>query len=106
MRVPRLQYVIEAQEKLDTGVDLRVGDYEVYSSQMRLDLGLLHEGDLVRLLARMHDSVSGLFGVSGCSMTREADPFKQAGDATNVQASCILNFITIRGPERAARAPS
>ena len=70
VQVPRLQYTIDAQRTFDTGVDLQVGDYQVFASSMQLNLGLLHEGDLIRLLGRMRKDVRGLFGVSGCQMSR------------------------------------
>jgi hypothetical protein len=99
VRVPRLQYTIEAQRRFDTGLDLQVGDYRVFASSMQLQLGLLHEGDLIRLLSKLRDGVNGLFGVSGCSMSRPRGPLRLEPDAANVDARCVINFITIRGPD-------
>jgi len=106
VQVPRLEYTIEAQRAFETGLDLQVGDYTVYATNMRLDLGLLHEGDLLRLLARMRENVSGLFGVSGCVMVRPRAELEMGPDATNVEARCVLNFFTLRKPETLAGAPS
>ena len=99
VQVPHLQYTIEAQRQFDTGLDLQVGNYQVFASSMRLQLGLLHEEDLIRLLARMRVGVNGLFGVSGCRMVRPRGPLRVEADAANVEAGCVINFITIRAPE-------
>lgn len=105
-QVQRLAYVIDAQRVFDTGVKLEIGDYRVYSSSMRLNLGLLHEGDLLRFLSRLRDGVSGLLAVSDCSLTRAGAEVSTSVDATNVDARCVLDFITIRGPEQAPGAAS
>ena len=86
-------------------LDLQVGDYQVFATSMQLQLGLLHEEDLIRLLSKMRDGVNGLFGVSGCRLTRGRGPIRAEVDAANVEARCVINFITIRAPD-AARAPS
>jgi hypothetical protein len=65
---------------------------------MRLDFGLLHEGDLLRLLAGLREEVAGLFGVNGCRLTRRGDTLDAAPGASNLEALCVLNFITLRGP--------
>ena len=105
-QVQRLAYVIDAQQVFDTGVNLQVGNYRVYSSSMRLNLGLLHEGDLPRFLSRLRDSVSGLFAVTDCSMARAGAGLAMSADAANVNVRCVLDFITIRGPEQSPGARS
>ncbi len=101
VQVPRLEYVIAAQRPFETGMLLNVGDYGVYASSMRLDVGLLHEGDLLELLGRLRREVSGLFGVSGCRMMRTDRELRLAPDASNVEAQCVLNFYTIRRSDAA-----
>jgi len=106
VNVPRLEYAIDAQHAFDVGWDLGVGDYAVYASSMRLHLGLLHEGDLLRFLADLSKNISGLFGVSGCDMRRAGEAIKNQPRASNVNVTCVLKFITIRGPELRAGARS
>ena len=101
-KVPRLEYTIAAQSPFDPGVKLNIGDYTIFSSAMRLNLGLLHEGDLLELLERFGSDVSGLFGVTGCSISRADRELRMAPDASNVEAVCVLNFITLRQPETVA----
>jgi hypothetical protein len=106
VQVPRLEYAIEAQRQFDAGVDLNVGDYSAYASSMRVTLGLLHEGDLVRFLSGLMEKASGLVGVTGCEMTRAGEALISQPRASNVNAMCVLRFITIRGPESQPGASS
>ena len=106
VNVPRLEYAIDAQHAFDVGWDLGVGDYAVYASSMRLSLGLLHEGDLLRFLADLSKNISGLFGVSGCEMQRAGETLANQPRVSNVNVICVLKFITIRGPEPRAGARS
>lgn len=106
VQVPSLEYAIEAQQPFDVGVDLKIGDYSVYASSMRLTLGLLHEGDLVRFLTSLAQSSSGLFGVTGCEIGRNAEVLSNQPRGINVNATCVLKFLTIRGPDSQAGVKS
>ena len=99
VQLPNLEYALDAQRPFDVGVDLKVGEYGVYASTMNLNLGLLHEGDLVRFFALFRDSAPGLFGVTECDLERRSETPSNNPQARNVTASCELKFITIRGPE-------
>lgn len=103
-RVQTLSYVLNAQQRFEPGISLNIGDYAVYVSSMRVDLGLLHEGDLLEFLDHMREQVPGLFGVNGCRMLRAARTTRMAADAVNVEVQCQLNFYTIRKPESAGGA--
>jgi len=106
VKVPSLEYAIEAQRPFDVGWDLKVGDYSVYASSMRLTLGLLHEGDLTRFLAGLTKNAPGLFGVTGCDMARGVETISSQSLDSNVNATCVLKFITIRAPEPLSGARS
>jgi hypothetical protein len=96
VRVPSLQYTIEAQRGFDPGVDLKMGDFELFASTVRLSVSLLHEQDLFDLLGHLRQRVAGLFGVRSCDITRNGDDITLAPDAVNLRAVCELQFITIR----------
>ena len=100
VRVPSLQYTIEAQRGFDPGVALEMGNFELYASTVRLTLGLLHEQDLFDLLSRLRSRVAGLFGVRSCNITRVGDDVTMEHDAVNLHAVCELQFITIRRNSR------
>jgi hypothetical protein len=74
LRVPKIDYRIEAQKVFVPEATLDTGPFDVNVSEMNLSLGLLHEGDLVRVLAQLERNSAGLFSVERCTMTREAPP--------------------------------
>ena len=103
VRVPSLQYTIEAQRPFDAGSAFNAGEYKLYASTVRLNVGLLHEEDLFNLLSRFRRRVAGLFGVRECEFGQRNESVVMAADAVNVSATCELQFITIRR-ERAGGA--
>ena len=103
-RVQSLSYVLDAQQRFDPGFTLNVGDYALYVSSMRLDIGLLHEGDLLEFIDRLRAQMPGLFGINGCRMTRANGALRMAADAVNVDAQCQVNFYTLRRPDALAGA--
>ena len=106
VRLPKLEYTLEAQRPFDVGWDLGVGDYAVYASSMRLTLGLLHEGDLLSFFADLRKNTAGLFGVTACEMKRNGQTLSNQPLDSNVSAICELKFITIHGPETKAGVKS
>lgn len=106
VKIPKLEYELEAQHAFDVGWDLGIGDFAVYASSMRLTLGLLHEGDLLRFFADLKKNTSGLFGVTACEMNRSGQTLSNQPLGNNVNATCELKFMTIRGPESKTGAKS
>ena len=106
IKIPKLEYELEAQHAFDVGWDLGIGDFAVYASSMRLTLGLLHEGDLLRFFADLKKNTSGLFGVTACEMNRSGQTLSNQPLGNNVNATCELKFMTIRGPESKTGAKS
>jgi hypothetical protein len=62
-------------------------------SPMDLQLGLVHEGDLLRLLDGLHEA-PGLFTVQGCRLERSTGVAPEPGRA-NVSGSCQLQWLSI-----------
>jgi hypothetical protein len=103
-RVQSLSYVLNAQQRFEPGMELSIGDYAVFVSSMRLDIGLLHEGDLLEFLDRLRSQMPGLFGVNGCRMLRTDRTLRLAADAVNIEVRCLVNFYTIRQPDASGSA--
>ncbi len=98
VELPTLRYVIDSQsvyepEFLDQG-----GKFQIYSSNMQLDLGLLHEGDLDTLFTDLDANATGLYTVSECDLSRNhrQREFVKRADATNLRANCGLRWLTIK----------
>jgi hypothetical protein len=96
LQVPKIDYRIDAQKRYTPEVALESGPFEVNVSDMQLSLGLLHEGDLTRLLAALARDSAGLFSVEKCEVTREGGP-KSARDNAQAQlrAECLLRWFSI-----------
>ena len=100
-QVAKLQYDISAQKLFETKIPLDVGDYKIYASTMRLNVDLLHEGDLFTLLDNLESSITSLYGLSECDLKRKGSEISNEVDAVNLSARCNLNFLTIRKSDSA-----
>lgn len=83
-----LQYSIDPQKPFDyPGVTQSAG-VETLSSPMKLELNMLHEGDLFRVLAGLRQRLPPYMAVNDCAIERQADG--------RLKASCKADLITIR----------
>ena len=68
----------------------------LYSSPLlELELGLLHELDLLRLFTRVRSRAPGLFNVEQCSLVRYGDAENPSYVDANVGASCSIKVYSI-----------
>jgi hypothetical protein len=92
-RLIDLQYEIAPQRRIDA--DAAKG-FAFYSSTMRLQLKLLHEEDLTRLIDDLRERARALIQVKSCDVSRLP---QGAGDSTPIaqlQADCLIDWITLR----------
>ena len=99
VKLPSLRYELFPQEEYVAEFPLQQGVYKVYSSDMRLNMGLLHEGDLPLVLRELQRKATGLFTVSRCEMRRSSQVVTMRPKAQNINASCDLKWYTIKQPE-------
>ncbi len=109
--LPRIVYSIAARKPYDGLVTPGPG-LSFYASRMKLELGLLHEGDFIDYLRRMSTPPAGIFQIERCVMERlDADLRKQKSapgaqgigggekhqtfEAANVSAICEIDWITL-----------
>ena len=91
-RLIDLQYEIAPQRKLDTAT---VSGFAFYSSAMRMQLKLLHEEDLTRLLDDLRNRAKALIQVKRCDVARL--PYNTGSSQTaQLQADCQIDWITLR----------
>ena len=100
-----LRYEIAAQQPLDGAVPT-AGDaaYTFYASRMRIELELLHEEDLTRLLDDLRRQARALIRVRQCSVERLAADGKRE-DGAQLHASCLIDWITLRRADPAGAQP-
>ena len=92
-RLIDLQYEIAPQRRLDT--DTAKG-FAFYSSTMRLQLKLLHEEDLTRLIDDLHRRARALIQVKSCDVSRLPQDAGDGAPAAQLQADCRIDWITLR----------
>jgi hypothetical protein len=97
MKLASLKYEISPQKPVDiAGMHLR-GNISVNASAMHLIVGLVHEGDSVRLFRALRNSANGFFSLQECEMvSRITDQhLHYRPNVANVNLDCKLNWYTI-----------
>lgn len=98
IKLPSLSYEISPQRPYVPDIPLDTGAFQVYASEMNLRIGLLHEEDLAALLRMLDRHATGLYSVSHCRLSRNAETFRLAPMAENITAHCTLRWYTITLP--------
>jgi len=98
LKLPRLRYEISTRGQYQPEFPLDPGTFQVYASEMRLDMGLLHEQDLKAVLAALDKQDHGIFSVSRCAMSRAQADISQDPTTPNLKAECLLRWFTLNLP--------
>lgn len=96
LKLPGLTYEISSQSLYTPTFPISLGRFQLYSSQMTLNMQLLHEGDLLRLLDFIDEKAQGMFSVSDCQLSRAAQGINISAEAANVQGRCTLHWFSIK----------
>ncbi len=92
-RLIRMDYEIAPQRPLDPN-NLASGSYRFLVSPMKLDMQLLHENDLLGLLADLESQVQALVSVRQCMIERL--PAADQQQAALLSARCDIDWITLQ----------
>lgn len=95
IRLPSMRFEISSRQPYTPDYALAPGPYEVHASTMKLDLGLLHEGDLAVLLRDLERAAPGFFSVRDCTLKRTRETVERDVRGANVHAECNLVWLTI-----------
>lgn len=98
-RIVKLDYEFAPQRPVDAGIlpgAAVAGGFEIMASQMRLQIQVLHEGELLAFLAELRDTVSALLQVRSCAIERVAPGNVQRSNNAQLKAECTLEWITLR----------
>ena len=95
IRIPELNYKLDARGPWDGAPNLALGGYEIHASTMSLSLGLLHEGDLLALLEALDEGALGQFAVRDCALVGGEGTLTLDPQAVNVRAECRLDWLTV-----------
>ena len=91
--LPELRYQVERQKVLKSlpgnpALELR-------SSTLKVELALLHEGDLLGFLEDLRASGHAYYSVRQCSIARTADAAPAIAVAPRLRAACQIDLITL-----------
>jgi hypothetical protein len=86
--LPALDYELRPRRPLEPGGG--AGGYRLTASPMRLTAALLHEEDLLRLLAELRAEPSAILRPLGCRLAR--------GPEAGLAADCELEWVTVEPP--------
>ena len=95
LRLFNISYSIEPQEELDYPGFAPGGSVKFLVSRVKLNMQLLHEGDLLDLIAELSRRGKPYLSVRSCDVQREG---RGTGTtlAPRLHADCVVDLITIR----------
>ncbi len=94
-QLPELRYEIAPRRSLQS-MPGAPGRVESFANRMQLELGLLHEGDLLGFLRDLRASGNAYYAVNQCAIARAAAPAPAAGLAPRLRAACEIDLITLQ----------
>jgi len=98
-RIFRLDYEFAPQRPVDAAIlpgGAAAGGFEIMASQMKLQLQILHEGELLAFLAELRESVQALIQVRSCALERIPASNTDRGRNAQIKADCTLEWITLK----------
>ncbi len=88
-----IHYELEPREAYASSI--ATGNLQLFSSQMRLRLGLLHEGDLLKFLQLLEARHSGIFELNACTLQHSHNDAEIHLHDSNILALCELRWYSL-----------
>ena len=96
LRMPGLTYEIKSQEVYTPEFSANLGRYQLFNSEMALNMQILHEGDLQKLFEMLDSKAAGSYSVSECRFSRVSPLIVMNPRKANIVTKCGLNWFTIK----------
>jgi len=96
-----LRYLVDRQRLIGSAAGKPAG-VDFFASTMKVNIALLHEGDLLTFLSALRDSGNAYYSVKRCGITRTGIAPTGASIVPRLRAECEIDLITIM--DRAAKA--
>lgn len=94
-----IDYSIGLQEDYKPGFLPNLGNFKLNRSVMKLNLAMLHEGDLLSLLDGLQEQPTP-FIVRDCEITRPIGSVINTNNiSANLKATCEIDWLTLRDPQ-------
>lgn len=99
--LPHVSYSLEPQRGViaPVGGPGGVDDIRISQSTLELEIGLIHELDLLRFVDKLQSEVPGLIKVERCKMTRESSPSELSAIHSNIVANCSIVVFSVTTPD-------
>ena len=97
LQLPNVTYAIEPQLAVMPPVESVMGtdDIRIHVSRARLDMGLLHELDLLRFFDELQAAAPGLIKVDDCALAWLADTQPASPVEANLSAVCSIQIFSV-----------
>ena len=92
LRMPGMNYEFGPQDPLVSVCD---AGYAFHSSQLKIQLRVLHEEDLLNFVGQLQKEAKALVVLRGCKLSRLPGG-STARDATQLVGECTMEWITLR----------
>ncbi|HNP63464.1 MAG TPA: hypothetical protein PKH39_05970 [Woeseiaceae bacterium] len=94
--LPRVSYTIEPQSAVVAPVTSFLGgeNIQVRVSKLQLEMGLIHEIDLLRFFDVLQSQAPGMIKVDRCELANIGDTSSTPGDP-NLSANCEVNIFSV-----------
>ena len=96
-----VRYLVERQRLLNSFPGKPAG-VDFFASTMKVDIALLHEGDLLTFLSELRNSGNAYYSVKRCAISRTGIAPTGTSIVPRLRAECEIDLITIM--DRAAKA--
>lgn len=97
LTLPRVTYAIEPQLKVVAPVEsiLAGEDIQIHLSRLELEVGLLHELDLLRFFDELQRNAPGLIKVDQCALAWQAESADKLSVGANILADCSILIFSV-----------
>lgn len=95
-KLSEIKYQIEPQRTLELPGITASSEVEFRVSALKVDMQLLHEGDLMVFIDGLRHKLKAHVLVRSCSIQRVGHSGQERGIAPRLRADCIIDLVTIR----------
>lgn len=98
--LPEVKYHIGPQQRINNpALAAYYPQIGLYRSKMKLEMNLLHEGDLISFMDQLQKTSSGVFDAYSCQLKKRFIDFNEvikSRQSKNIEARCQLGWISIK----------
>ncbi len=97
LTLPRVSYAIEPQLQAIAPVQAMTtsDNVQVFQSRMRVEMGLVHELDLLRFIDELQSKAPGLIKVDSCELNWQVSEEQRLRAGANIQAACGIKIFSL-----------